>query len=487
MRTARVIVVLAAAEVTGKLGTLVVVVGAARVLSLADFGRFSVALGVGAMSAVLPSWGFDTVVIQRGAVDRRVVPPLLAEVLAARAALSLGTLAVLAAAVAMPGLLGLPGLPATVVAAGGCVVAACLVETLTDAYRAVAVAWQSQGVVAVMLSVQRALAAALTVFALAVWRTLLALSVAYLLATVAGLVAMAVGVGRLGARPRPGLVSRRGLRALAGSSWSIGVHSVASMALFRVDGVLLAALAGAAAAGRYAAAYRLLETVVFVCWTVSRAVFPMMATAVTGWQVRRGAERGLAVLAAVFAPYAAVMWCRGGDVLRLLYGEELARTGVPVLAWLAPAPLLFGAAYLAAHALLAAGPSRLVLVGSLGALAVNVGLNLVLIPRYGPVGAAAATSVSYAVEIMLLQPVVNARAGRPALVRPLLPAVLAAGLTAAALLLPLPLLPALLLAGTVYLLAWSVLARWLDAEQWEVVRGVLTRGGASTGNTGPSR
>lgn len=475
MRTARAIVVLATAEITGKLGTLVVVVGAARLLSLADFGRFSVALGVGAMAAVLPSWGFDTLVIQRGAVDRTVVPRLLADVLAARAALSVGTLAVLAAALGMPDLLGLPGLPATVAVASGCVVAACLVETLTDAYRAVAVAWQAQGVIAMMLSVQRALAAALTVLALAVWRNLLALSAAYLLATLVGLVAMAIGVGRLGARPRRDLVSRRGLRALAGSSWSIGVHSVASMALFRVDGVLLAVLAGAAAAGRYAAAYRLLETVVFVCWTVSRAVFPMMATAAADWQVRRGAERGLAVLAAVFAPYAAVMWCRGGDVLRLLYGEEFARTGVPVLAWLAPAPLLFGAAYLAAHALLAGGPCRLVLVGSLGALAVNIGLNLALIPRYGPVGAAVATSVSYAVEVALLQPAVNARSGRPALVRPLLPAVLAAGLAAAVLLLPLPLLPALGAAGAVYLLAWSALARWLDAEQLDVVRGVLTR------------
>jgi len=40
-------VLLALAELVGKLGTLVVVVGAARLLPLADFGVFSVALAAG--------------------------------------------------------------------------------------------------------------------------------------------------------------------------------------------------------------------------------------------------------------------------------------------------------------------------------------------------------------------------------------------------------------------------------------------------------
>ncbi len=183
----------------------------------------------------------------------------------------------------------------------------------------------------------------------------------------------------------------------------------------------------------------------------------------------------MVVLAAVFLPYAALLWCRGGDLLRLLYGEPFVGPGLPVVAWLAPAPLLFGAAFLAADVLLSAGPTGTVLVGSIGALAVNLGLNLVLIPRYGPTGAAMATSASYAVELALLYPPACRRVGRPTLVRPLLPVVAGSALLAGVLLLPLPLSPALAAGAVGYLAVWYALARRLDPEQVRVLRGLTAR------------
>jgi O-antigen/teichoic acid export membrane protein len=249
------------------------------------------------------------------------------------------------------------------------------------------------------------------------------------------------------------------------------------MALFRIDAVLLAARAGATAAGRYAAAYRLLETVVFVSWTVARAVFPVMAAAPDARRVRRAAESGLVVLTTVFLPYTVLLWCRGPDVLRLLYGAELARQSATTLAWLAPAPLLFGAGYLAGLVVLSGGPTPRLLVGSIGALVVNVGLNLVLIPRYGPVGAAVSTSASYAAQVLLLYPAVRRRVGRPAVLQPLLPATGAAAVAALVLLLPLALLPAGALAATAYASTWLLLARRLDAEQVGVLRELVRRRG----------
>ena len=469
LRTARAILQLTAAEVVGKLGTLAVVVGAARLLPLPDFGVFSVALGVGAIVAVLPSWGFDTILIQRGASRPQALPTLLAELLALRLAFAAGTLAAVAGVVAGA------GATLAVTAAVSCVVTACLAETVTEAYRAVAVAAERPGIVARTQLLQRAATAALALAALAVWRGLLPLAVAYLAGTLVGTAAAAAGAGQLGVRPRWAGVSWSGAGRLFRASWPAGAHSVASMALFRCDAVLLAALAGAAAAGRYAAAYRLLETVVFVSWTVARAVFPVMASTRDAWRVRRGADRGVVVLAAVFLPYAALLWCRGGDLLRLLYGEPFVGPGLPVVAWLAPAPLLFGAAFLAADVLLSAGPTGTVLVGSIGALAVNLGLNLVLIPRYGPTGAAMATSASYAVELALLYPPACRRVGRPTLVRPLLPVVAGSALLAGVLLLPLPLSPALAAGAVGYLAVWYALARRLDPEQVRVLRGLTAR------------
>jgi O-antigen/teichoic acid export membrane protein len=467
LRTARAIVLLTVCELLGKLGTLIVVVGAARTLPLSDFGVFAVALGVGALAAVIPSWGFDNLLVQRGAAEPAVLPKLLAELIVLRAVL----------AVAVAGAAGIAavavGIRGQVLVSAGCVVIACLADTVADAFRGVAVAREAPTVVAAAQLIQRGSTAVLVVVALVVTPSLLSVSVAYLVGTSIGVIATALGAARLRIRPRWSELRWAGMDQLARASHSGGLHVVASMALFRIDAVLLAALAGAAAAGRYAAAYRLLETVIFVAWTVSRSVFPIMASSPETWRVRRGAERGMVVLASVFLPYMAVLWCRGADVIRVLYGHSFSVGDVAVLTWLAPTPLLFGAGYLAAYVMTTDGPNFRVLIGSVGALTINVALNLLLIPRHGPVGAAVATSVSYAAQVALLYPAASRRAGRPALLRPLLPAAVASAAAAAVLLLVPPFWPALLLAGAVYLPACLWLAARFDPEQVGVIRGLL--------------
>ena len=295
-----------------------------------------------------------------------MLPKLLAELVVLRCVL---TAAVLAAAGAVSVAAGVRG---QVLLATGCVVLACLAETVADAFRAVAVACEAPNVVATAQLIQRGTTAVLVLAALLVAPSLIAVSLAYLAGTAIGVLATALGAARLGIRPQWSHLRWTGIAQFSRASHSGGLHVVASMALFRIDTVLLAALAGAAAAGRYAAAYRLLETVIFVAWTVARSVFPIMASSPQTWRVRRGAERGLVVLASVFLPYMALLWCRGADVMRVLYGDSLPIGDVVVLAWLAPAPLLFGAGYLAAYVLMADGPNARVLLGSVGALIINV-------------------------------------------------------------------------------------------------------------------
>jgi O-antigen/teichoic acid export membrane protein len=365
------------------------------------------------------------------------------------------------------------GVPDHVLMPAGCVVAACLIETLADAFRAVAVAREAPMVLAGAQLIQRGMTAGLVLTVLLTAPSLMSVSLAYLFGTAIGVLATALGAARLGVRLHRRQLRWSGIAQLARASRSGGLHVVASMALFRIDAVLLAALAGAAAAGRYAAAYRLLETVIFVAWTVARSVFPVMASSPQSWRVRRAAERGIVVLASVFLPYNALLWCRGEDVISVLYGDSFPIGDVAVLAWLAPAPLLFGAGYLAAYVLMSDGPNARVLLGSCGALAINVALNLLLIPTHGPVAAAAATTVSYAAQMVLLYPAASRRVGRPALLRPLLPSFAASLLAGAVLLAVPPFWAAVTLAAMVYLAADLWLAGRIDPEQVRVVRGLL--------------
>lgn len=470
---ARAVAALASAEVVGKVATFVVMVAAARVLGQEGFGAFSLALSIGLLLAAAVAWGYDTVLTRDGARDREALVRGYADLVALRlllgGAVLLGTAVVLAGLGRLSGAAGLTVLLLT---------ASALLDTLADAGRSAAAAVHRQVGVAGVLVVQRALTAVVALGALLSGGGLLGVGLAFLAGSLVSVAAMHLAVTRLGVPLRLRQADRRRWRALSREALPIGVNSVVSTALFRLDAVLLGLLVGTAAVGEYSAAYRLLETVLFVTWTIARAVFPLMASATQTWRVRRGVERGTTVCAFVFVPYALLLLLRGDDLLRLLFGDEFAGSG-DVLAALAPAPALFAVCYLCAYGLYAVDRSTAVLGLTSATLVLNTALNLVLIPPLGAFGAALATSAAYAVESLLFLVVLRRHVGRVRLLHaarvPLLAAVPAALVL---LLLPLPVLVAALLEGVVYLATWVVLSRRVDPEGLAVLRSLVPGGRA---------
>ncbi|MCW2665199.1 MAG: Polysaccharide biosynthesis protein [Frankiales bacterium] len=463
---ARTVVALSLVEVAGKASTFVIMVVAARSLGQAGFGAFSYALALSLLVSTVVAWGFDTVVTREGSRDRAALENAYADLVVLRLLLSGTALVLLAATVAVLGDLSQPGGLALVL-----LTVAALLDTLGDAGRAVAAAVGGQSRVAPVLVGQRLVAGIVGVTALAAGGGVVALSAGLVAGSAVGAVVMLFAVRRLGVPLELRRADRTRTLALVRASVAVGVNAVVSTALFRVDAILLGALAGSVAVGHYTAAYRLLETVMFINWAVARTVFPAMAAATEPWQVRRGLERGVGVCAFFFAPYAVLLLVRGQEVLGLLYGPSYGARGSAVLAWLAVAPLAFGVAYLAGYALYALDRSWQVLFGSLSALAVNVAANLVLIPRFDEVGAAMATTGAYLLEALVLTGLVARVVGRPAVLRtfglPALAAVPAAGVL---ILTPLPLLAAAPLEGASYLVCWWALSRWLDPEGVAVLR-----------------
>lgn len=470
IRTARTIVVLGATEIIGKLSMLLIIIAAARILGVADFGLFSYALAVGALATVIPLGGYDQIVVQRASAEPKHLQALLAQLIVMRTILIVLVFAIICGALG----LSRPSDAYTTVA-GLLVVAAVILDTYTEAYRSAAAAMQRQNTIAVVHLLQRLLTGVWALTALLLDTGLLGLAIAYCAGMAVGPVAAMLLIRRQGTRADWGAVSVGSLVQLNRGTWIIGLETIVAMALFRLDMLFLGWLVDNRAVGIYAAAYRLLETAVFVCWTVSRAVFPLMAADPRPHRVRRYTERATGVLAAVFIPYMTVLLCRGHDVLLLLYGEQFADAGTDILRWLAPAPLLFGLAFLLSDAMTAAGPTLRTLTGAVIALAVNVVLNLLLIPRYGGIAAAFTTSLSYAVTAVVLILLGRTRMGRPCLSRTVLPAVVASGVAAGPLLAPWPLAPALLTAAVVYVPCWAVIARHIDPEQVRVLREMFRR------------
>lgn len=469
LRTARSVVLLGGSELLGKIATLVLFVVAARSLGPTAFGAFSFALAFGLLLAELPSWGYDTVVVQRGAADPARLPTLLGNVFLARLAASVVVLVV-------GGAVGAATRDSRAAATAlVLMLLAALVEGFTDAYRAGAAALERQGGSALVIVVQRVATAVLAVAVLVAGGGLIGLASAYLAGTVIGLLGTRRVARSVGVRVALRGVDRSTLVELTVASTPTGINAVVSMTLFRLDAVLLGLLVGEAAVGAYAVAYRLMETVLFVAWSVSRAVFPVVASNATPARVLRGMQTGLGVIASVFLPYGVVLALRGEDILLLLYGNSYSTDSTSVLRALAFAPLVFGVAYLMVYSLIAAEKAAQVLLGSIAALVVNAVANALLIPRLEGLGAALVTTGSYVVEAavlgVLLRRWVRGRDYLSPLVAPAVGSVAAA----AVLLLPLPLLPALAAAVVAYVVVWFAVARTTAPEHAAVARRVLRR------------
>jgi O-antigen/teichoic acid export membrane protein len=190
--------------------------------------------------------------------------------------------------------------------------------------------------------------------------------------------------------PRTRRVERRGLRR---DFWRFtgprALASVAQLALQRVDVLLVAALGGLAPAAVYAVAGRFVVLIQFANQGISQSVQPRLAEALatgdratanhlyqtaTGWLVLVTWPINLLVI--LFAPV--YLGAFGGGY----------RSGAPVVVVLACAMLVATGCGMVDMVLAMAGRTSWNLVNVLIALGVTIGLDVLLIPRYGALGAA---------------------------------------------------------------------------------------------------
>jgi O-antigen/teichoic acid export membrane protein len=173
------------------------------------------------------------------------------------------------------------------------------------------------------------------------------------------------------------------------------VASVAQLALQRVDVLLVAALGGLSAAAMYAVAGRFVVLIQFANQGISQSVQPRLAEALatgdrdtanhlyqtaTGWLVL--VTWPINFLVILLAP-----------VYLRIFGESYT-DGVPVVLVLASAMLVATGCGMVDMVLAMAGRTSWNLVNVLVALALTIGLDLLLIPRLGALGAAIGLAVA---------------------------------------------------------------------------------------------
>jgi O-antigen/teichoic acid export membrane protein len=181
------------------------------------------------------------------------------------------------------------------------------------------------------------------------------------------------------------------------------IASLLYLAYTQVDQILVFELAGARAAGLYGAASKVLDRALVIPASILATMFPMMAVAYKEDLARMRAlvQTAVEVLLAVTLPFVAYVAVVGRPLMRLLFGAAFASAG-PALSVLMAVYAISAFSYVAGDLVIVLRLQRRYIVYAAIGLAVNVALNLLLIPAYGFVAAAWVCLITEAVVIGLV-------------------------------------------------------------------------------------
>lgn len=176
-----------------------------------------------------------------------------------------------------------------------------------------------------------------------------------------------------------------------------GPSQLVMKTIFWADTALLAFLVGNAAAGLYQVAYSIAFFQTVAASSISTALFPELSRGALRdgeERFREAFDKGFIMVAGLLGVGSVALVLAAPAVVPFLYGSAFAGS-VSILQLLALSFLLDGLGIPSSLALTAAGRPGTVLKIQVLMASVNVGANLVLIPRYGITGAVGTTFVTF--------------------------------------------------------------------------------------------
>lgn len=442
----------------GWVGSVIV----ARSLSPDGWGQFSFVFALLGLMSVVTDLGVGRVVLARLMDnDAEEIGRTASSFLALRTALGLVGYVL---AVGYVAILGYPSEVIVATALGG------LVVVFATPSHALSVLYQSRHrllLVAVAESLGQVLQLGLTVLAAVFAPTLLLFVLPAVANEVFKLATKGFGIRSrtLGLRPSRHIEFRRWGPYLK-EAIPLAIGFALTVAMLKIDVLMLSLLDSFDAVGLYSIGYKfsdMMDTFALA------AVAPVSTLLIASWphdlETFRARSRSAAALFAVFGAMAvAAFWPSADPLIRLLYGDRFVE-GADAARLLVLGAALMSLVLLGIFMLASAGMQRHYPVVALFGLALNVGLNLFLIPRMSYDGAAISTVATIGTTVVLLW-IVIARSmpmsGLLPLRSILLLTVITALVTAAgyaavrsfpAFWFPISILAALLVGGSVFVLA----------------------------------
>lgn len=197
------------------------------------------------------------------------------------------------------------------------------------------------------------------------------------------------------------------VRDLVVTSWPLVIAGVSMIVYMRIDQIMLAAMMGDTGVGLFSAAVKISEALYFIPSAAVATVSP----ALTAARERSAAEHNrqtlqvMRILVWIALVIALIFACFSRLIILRLYGPAYAPAAavLSIHAWIG---VLMSISFVSGQWLVNEGYYHYNMYQTLVGAAANIALNLLLIPRYGIVGAALASCSGQLVSVMLMMAVI---------------------------------------------------------------------------------
>ncbi len=220
---------------------------------------------------------------------------------------------------------------------------------------------------------------------------------------VVGSISMLIAYRVYGERLGHWLFKKDIAHTLIRDGWPLTLSGLAVVVYMRIDQVMLGQMMHAHAVGVYAAAVRMVEVWYFVPGIIAISVFPSIIEArkTDDGLYKKRLQQLYDITAWIGIAVAAVVTVFSKQMIGLLYGAAYEEGSVVLMIYVWSAVAVFlGIA--SSQFLMAENYTRISLYRTTLGMIANIALNLGLIPRYGIVGSAVATLISYSVAVFSL-------------------------------------------------------------------------------------
>jgi len=375
---------------------LVLFIVAGRMLGDVEFGKFSFALALGTIFETLMDFGLHQVTIRAVARDRTRATELLHHTLGIK--LIWGAVALVTLSATATILRPEWDVRLACYLLGGSLVLRSYMLTI----RGVLQGLERFGWDSVVVAADRAILLAFGSAALLAGTGLRGLAIAFVLSRATALALAAwltqAQLGWVGIR-----FNRLLWRELQMMALPLGFFLVVLNLYSYVDGVMLGVMRGNVETGLYAAAYRTYEGMSYLPSIIASVLTPRLSDLFvrSRSEHRRTALLGLSASVGLALAVGAAAYFLATPLLVLLFGAEFEPAASPFRILCIGLPLVFAIWVL--HAIIiSVNREGLLVKTALIGLAVNVSLNLYVIPRMGADGAALATVVGELVSMSIL-------------------------------------------------------------------------------------